>query len=319
MEPIVALCLPLQVLSHLRVHPLNSSFLTATSATASTTVHVTGCSTVRSEAAAFPLAAAAIGQNSNLATQLAPLTLAVQENPLKRVTVYAWNATNIPLAAALTMNYQQTIRAAFTVQYQRTILATGYLLDGTVTIHNINLLEAAALVVVQVELYQPGSSGPVVRAWVDCPRDTSGEVTVPGQLLGSGQLVCTWSMQLLGEQTALFSSNSKTQLIAVAVTSTGLEYLSPAQGLRNVAVSDTRDVAVGACATLSNTFQPVGLGAEVLLQPSSRGPGSSLLAGEGGGGRAADVVCTGLTVAYGATYGPFTQYQCGTHRVGTWL
>lgn len=267
------------------------------------------------------LASAAVMQGSEVATKLAPLTIGLQAYPYTDVTTYAWNITNVPTAAALKMHYQQALPVTFIVQYRKGAALQARLLTGTVVIQNPNLVEAATLVQVQVEVHQPGRSGPVTRVWAECPRDPVGVSVVAGQLLGGGVLTCSWSMQLLRSDmdTDLFSSISSARLVAVAVTSDGREIVSSPEPLNRIIKSDSNSGSnAESCVAVSNTFQRVGSGGEVLLQPSSSGSGSSLLAGENGGGRAADVVCDSLSVSYGVTYGPLSRYQCGVHRVSAW-
>lgn len=315
------MCCWLQVISHVRLHPMNSSSLSPSSATAGVPVLVTGCAAVSSTAAAFPLAAAAVTQNTQsvyAVTQLAPLTLLLQTEPYINTTSYSWSITNKPTATSLSMQYNQTVAATFMVQYKRTQSLPGPSLRGAVTIQNPNLLDAVVLAQVQVELYQLGKSGPVQRVWADCPRGISGDAVVPGQLLGAGQLVCSWHMQLKdsGPQIADLFSSSDAKLLAVAVTTSGLEYISQPQPLSSVARDESDNAAAsGACAALSNTFQRVGLDGAVLLKPSSSGIGRTLLPGSHGGGRAADIVCSSLSVSYGVVYGPLSLHHCGNHKV----
>eukprot|EP00878_Enallax_costatus_P033496 GHUV01036977.1.p1 GENE.GHUV01036977.1~~GHUV01036977.1.p1 ORF type:complete len:299 (-),score=105.46 GHUV01036977.1:258-1091(-) len=277
---------------------------------------------MRSESAAFLLAAAAVTQDSAFdATQLAPPTLGLNPYPYRDVTTFAWSVTSAPTAANLRMQYPQTLPATFIVQYRKGAASPGRILSGTVAIQNPNLLDAVTLVEVQVELYQPSSTGPVRRAWAECPRDPTGLVVVPGQLLGGGVLTCSWSMQLLQSaiETSYSSSGGNAQLMAVAVSSNGLEIVSPPQPLSSIMKSDSSgSSSTDSCVAVSNTFQGTGFGGQVLLQPSSSGTGSNLLAGQKGGGRAADVVCNSLSVSYGVTYGPLSKYQCGVHRVSDW-
>jgi hypothetical protein len=238
---------------------------------------------------------------------------------VRPVTSYVWSVKNTPVTPDVKLPYRQVFLAAFMVQYKRSAAPPGATISGTLTVRNPNLLDPILLAQAQVELSIPGSTGPSARTWASCPRDASGFASVSGQLLGSGTLECSWSIELLaaGPYGHLIAAGSAAQLMAVVSTSSGREAASAAIPLASVPAAAGYAKPAGACAALVNAFQVVGPDGEQLLLPSSAGKASSssLLPGEAGGGRAADVVCDSLSLSYGATYGPLTDKQCGTFRV----
>jgi hypothetical protein len=314
------------VVNFVRVHPLNGSIMAPASQSSVATVDITGCSLLGGLAAANPLSAAAISTNTSSYSQLgasrAKLALPIitlQPLEVRQVTSYVWSVKSTPITPNVKLPYRQVFRAAFMVQYKRSAAPPGATISGVLTVRNPNLLDPILLAQAQVELSMPGGTGPSARAWASCPRDAAGYSSVSGQLLGSGTLDCSWSMELLasGPYGAFIAPGSPAQLVAVVSTSTGREAASAAVPLSSVAAGAKDAKPAGACAALTNAFQMVGPGGEQLLLPSSAGKASSsdLLPGEAGGGRAADVVCDSLSVSYGATYGPLTDKQCGTYKV----
>lgn len=315
-----------QVVSYLHVRPLNGSMQPTSAAASSVTVDITGCSSLASLAAANPISAAAISQNASSysivgssGAKMALPVVTLQLLEVKPVTSYMWSVKNTPITGSIKLLYKQAFRATFMVQYKRSAAPPGVAISGQVLIRNPNLLDPLQLAQVHVELSAPGATGPVARAWASCPRDEHGGVAVTGQLVGSGTLSCSWSMEVLvaGDYGYLIASGTSAQLMAVACTSTGREAVSPAVPYSSVPARSPDAKPAGACAALMNGFQLVGPGGERLLAPSSSsGSGSvDLLPGEAGGGRAADVVCDSLSVSYGATYGPLAANQCGSYKV----
>jgi hypothetical protein len=319
-------CCTLQVVNYVRVHPLNGSIMAPAHQSSSATVDITGCSPLGSLAAANPVSAAAVNavastfsQLGASGTKLALPVVTLQPLEVRQVTSYIWSVKNTPITPNIKLPYRQIFRAAFMVQYKRSAPPPGVTISGTLTIRNPNLLDPVVLAQAQVELSIPGSTGVSARAWANCPRDAAGLAAVSGQLLGSGTLQCSWSMELLsfGPFGDLIAAGSAAQLVAVVSTSSGREAASAAVLLASVPAGARDAKPAGACAALVNAFQVMGPGGEVLLLPSSTGKASSsdLLPGEAGGGRAADVVCDSLSLSYGATYGPVTDKQCGTFKV----
>jgi hypothetical protein len=170
----------------------------------SATADVTGCSPLGSLAAANPVSAAAINavastfsQLGASGTQLALPAVTLQPLEVRQVTSYIWSVKNTPITPNVKLPYRQIFRAAFMVQYKRSAAPPGVTISGTLTIRNPNLLDPVVLAQAQVELSIPGSTGMSARAWASCPRDATGVASVSGQLLGSGTLQCSWSMELL--------------------------------------------------------------------------------------------------------------------------
>jgi hypothetical protein len=299
------------------------------SQSSSATIDITGCSPLGGLAAANALSAAAVRSSSSSYSQLgasgAKLALPIvtlQPLEIRQVTSFTWSVKNTPITPNVKLPFRQAFRAVFMVQYKRTAAPPGVTISGALTVRNPNLLDPLLLAQAQVELSIPGSTGQSARAWASCPRDGSGYASVSGQLLGSGTLQCSWSMELLafGPFSSLIAPGSAAQLVAVVSTSTGREAASAAVPLSSVPAGPNAKPA-GACAALANAFQMVGPGGQQLLLPSNAGKASSsdLLPGEAGGGRAADVVCDSLSVSYGATYGPLTDKLCGTYQVKSCL
>ncbi|KAF6253130.1 hypothetical protein COO60DRAFT_467880 [Scenedesmus sp. NREL 46B-D3] len=312
-----------KVLSYVRVHPMNGSIIAPAHQSASATVDVTGCSPLGGIAAANLVSAAAVSATTSAhsslgasGTTLALPTVTLQPLEIRQVTSYVWSVDSTPATPDVRLPHGQAFHAAFMVQYRRSAAPPGVTISGVLTVRNPNLLDAIWLAQAQVELSVPGGTGPSARAWASCPRDASGHATVSGQLLGSGSLHCSWSMELLaaGPHSDLISAGSMAQLVAVATTSTGREAASAAVPLGSVPAGAKGAKPAGACAALTSAFQMVGPGGEQLLLPSSALSSSNLLPGEAGGGRAADVVCNSLSLSYGATYGPLTDTQCGTYK-----
>lgn len=316
----------LQVVNFVRVHPLNGSIMAPAFQSSSAIVDITGCSPFGGLTAANPLSAAAISSITSAYSQLgasgAKLALPIvtlRPLEIRQVTSYAWSVINTPITPNVKVQYRQVFRAAFMVQFKRSAAPPGATISGVLTVRNPNLLDPILLAQAQVELSMPGGTGPSARAWASCPRDASGYAAVSGQLVGSGTLECSWSMEVLasGPYGSLIAAGSTAQLVAVVTTSTGREAASAAAPLSSVPAGARDAKPAGACAALTNAFQMVGPGGAQLLLPSAAGKVSSsdLLPGEAGGGRAADVVCDSLSVSYGATYGPLTDKQCGTYQV----
>ncbi|KAF8069682.1 rgt-1 [Scenedesmus sp. PABB004] len=306
----LAQCGEFQVVNVVRLHPLNGSALPPASAAARVPVEVTGCPLAGGLAAGQPLSGAAVARDAAALSNagaggagLALPVLALQVLASRNATSHAWSVTAAPVAtgAPAAQSYAAPLRADVLVSYRRAPAPPGLALRGNVTLRNPNLLDGLAL------------------AQVQCPRDGAGVVLVPGQLVGGGALACSWALEVeaAGPLGGLLAPGAGAVLTAYAVTAAGREAASPPLPLSGVP-RDGPGGPGGACAALSASFAlrgPGGARLPLRRRPAGGGGAADLLPGEGGGGRAGDVVCDSITLSYAATYDPPGDRACGTYTV----
>ncbi|GBF98075.1 hypothetical protein Rsub_10303 [Raphidocelis subcapitata] len=239
--------------------------------------------------------------------------LAAAVAAVRPLSAGAWSVRATPVPAKLTLPYTASADARVAVVYSRAPASAGgrVSVSGRVALSNPNLLEGLPLARVQVELFRPGAGGRGAVALATCPRAADGLLSVDSQLTGSGRLECAFALEADAAE-----AGPGAALAAVAVLPDGREAASEPVPLPALSAAAPAGPSAGAgdCVAVANEFVTLGDdGARLMPRLAAATAGGDLLPGEGGGGRAADVICDNRTVTYTATFGPFAANQCGTY------